>query len=253
MKAAFGVMLLGVAIWMLSRILPGPVTLALWAALAFVGRRGAFVAAALMSASILLMVEARLAKTDAVLAACEKACALEFIERLPQGLDAPLGERGVTLSGGQKQRIAIARALLADPRILILDDSTSSVDTETEHLIQEALTELMKGRTTLVIAHRLATTASRIDLKSKPMWNGKNWSSAAITARGSHTPKSASPSPAPHAGCALSKASVPRPDTDSPSSRGWEIVSSSRISSTYRRTIARLCSMPRTQTAAVIW
>ena len=76
---------------------------------------------------------------------------------LPDGYDEWVGERGVTLSGGQKQRIAIARTLLLDPKILILDDSTASVDTETEFLIQQALAELMKGRTTFVIAQRLRT------------------------------------------------------------------------------------------------
>ena len=81
----------------------------------------------------------------------------DFINTLPQGYDTWVGERGVTLSGGQKQRLAIARTLLIDPRILILDDSTSSVDTETEFLIQQALRELMKGRTTFVIAQRLQT------------------------------------------------------------------------------------------------
>jgi ATP-binding cassette subfamily B protein len=81
----------------------------------------------------------------------------DFIISLPKGYDTWVGERGVTLSGGQKQRLAIARTLLIDPRILILDDSTSSVDTETEFLIQQALRELMKGRTTFVIAQRLQT------------------------------------------------------------------------------------------------
>jgi ATP-binding cassette subfamily B protein len=81
----------------------------------------------------------------------------DFIMTLPQGYDTVVGERGVGLSGGQKQRVAIARALLMDPRILILDDSTSSVDTETEHAIQRALARLMKGRTTFVIAQRLTT------------------------------------------------------------------------------------------------
>ena len=80
----------------------------------------------------------------------------DFIMHLPNGYDTWVGERGVTLSGGQKQRLAIARTLLLDPRILILDDSLSSVDTETEYLIQQALLDLMKGRTTFVIAHRLA-------------------------------------------------------------------------------------------------
>jgi ATP-binding cassette subfamily B protein len=81
----------------------------------------------------------------------------DYITSLPHGYDTWVGERGVTLSGGQKQRLAIARTLLINPRILILDDSTSSVDTETEYLIQQALRELMKGRTTFVIAQRLQT------------------------------------------------------------------------------------------------
>jgi ATP-binding cassette subfamily B protein len=81
----------------------------------------------------------------------------DFIVGLPEGYDTWVGERGITLSGGQKQRVAIARTLLMDPRILVLDDSTSSVDTETEYLIQQALTELMQGRTTFVIAQRLRT------------------------------------------------------------------------------------------------
>jgi ATP-binding cassette subfamily B protein len=81
----------------------------------------------------------------------------DFIMSLPDGYDTWVGERGVTLSGGQKQRLSIARTLLLDPRILILDDSTSSVDTQTEFLIQQALAEVMKGRTTLVIAQRLRT------------------------------------------------------------------------------------------------
>jgi ATP-binding cassette subfamily B protein len=75
----------------------------------------------------------------------------------PQGYDTPVGERGTTLSGGQKQRVAIARALLLNPRILILDDSTSSVDLATEAVIQRALTKLMKGRTSVVIAQRIST------------------------------------------------------------------------------------------------
>jgi ATP-binding cassette subfamily B protein len=97
------------------------------------------------------------ASREAVDAACERACALEFIERLPQGLDTPLGERGVTLSGGQKQRLSIARALLADRPILLLDEATSSLDAAAERLVQQGLEALEKGRTTLVIAHRLAT------------------------------------------------------------------------------------------------
>lgn len=97
------------------------------------------------------------ATMDEIIAAAKAARAHEFISGFTEGYETRVGERGVTLSGGQRQRIAIARALLVDPRILILDDSTSSVDTETEHLIQEALQELMTGRTTFIIAQRLLT------------------------------------------------------------------------------------------------
>jgi ATP-binding cassette subfamily B protein len=83
----------------------------------------------------------------------------EFIERLPDGYDTVIGERGITLSGGQRQRLAIARALAVDPRILILDDATASVDASTEARIRLGLREAMKGRTTLIIAHRLSTIA----------------------------------------------------------------------------------------------
>lgn len=92
-----------------------------------------------------------------IVEAAKAARAHDFITGFTDGYETRVGERGVTLSGGQKQRLAIARALLVDPRILILDDSTSSVDTETEHLIQQALDELMRGRTTFVIAQRLLT------------------------------------------------------------------------------------------------
>lgn len=89
--------------------------------------------------------------------AAERAQAHRFIERLPERYDTEVGDRGVTLSGGQRQRTALARAILVEPKILILDDATSSVDMETEHLIEQALDEIMHGRTTFVIAHRLST------------------------------------------------------------------------------------------------
>jgi len=103
------------------------------------------------------------ARPDASMAEVERAArraqAYEFIERLPGGFDTRVGERGQTLSGGQRQRLAIARALLADPRVLILDDATSSVDASTERSIKLALDEAMAGRTTFIIAHRLSTIA----------------------------------------------------------------------------------------------
>ncbi len=91
--------------------------------------------------------------------AAHLAGAIDFIEQLDRGFDTPLGERGYSLSGGQRQRIAIARAILADPRVLILDDATSAVDPSKEHEIRDAMTEVMDGRTTIVIAHRPATIA----------------------------------------------------------------------------------------------
>ena len=97
------------------------------------------------------------ATEEEVVEAAQAAQAHEFIESFPDGYDTKVGERGATLSGGQRQRVAIARTLLTDPRILILDDATSSVDTQTEHLIQKALTNLMKGRTSVIIAQRLST------------------------------------------------------------------------------------------------
>ena len=97
------------------------------------------------------------ASLDEVRAACVAAFADEFIERLPEGYDTDLGERGVRLSGGQRQRIAIARAILADRPVLLLDEATSALDAESERMVQTALEGLMQGRTTLVIAHRLAT------------------------------------------------------------------------------------------------
>ncbi len=96
---------------------------------------------------------------EAIEQAARRAQAHEFIERLPDGYDTRVGERGLTLSGGQRQRMAIARALLADPRVLILDDATSSVDASTERQIKLALDEAMEGRTTFIVAHRLSTIA----------------------------------------------------------------------------------------------
>jgi ABC-type multidrug transport system fused ATPase/permease subunit len=97
------------------------------------------------------------ATADELIAAARTANAYDFITKLPEGFETELGERGVKLSGGQKQRLALARAILADPRILILDEATSSVDAEAEYLIQQALERVLKGRTALVIAHRLST------------------------------------------------------------------------------------------------
>jgi ATP-binding cassette subfamily B protein len=106
----------------------------------------------------------RFGRPEASDADVERAAALahatEFIQRLPLGFETELGERGITLSGGQRQRIAIARAILRDAPLLLLDEATSSLDAESETLVQTALQELMRHRTTLVIAHRLATVLS---------------------------------------------------------------------------------------------
>jgi ATP-binding cassette subfamily B protein len=100
------------------------------------------------------------ASDDQVRRAAEAAHAAEFIDRLPNGYETQLGERGITLSGGQRQRIAIARAILRDAPLLLLDEATSSLDAESETLVQKALTQLMQQRTSIVIAHRLATVLS---------------------------------------------------------------------------------------------
>ncbi len=109
------------------------------------------------------------ATEEQIIEAARAAYAWEYIEHLPQGLDTFVGENGLKLSGGQRQRLAIARAILRDPPILILDEATSALDSESEKLVQQALANLMKGRTTLVIAHRLSTVqhADRIVVMNK--------------------------------------------------------------------------------------
>jgi subfamily B ATP-binding cassette protein MsbA len=97
---------------------------------------------------------------DEIKEACRIAHCDEFINQFPQGYDTVVGERGIKLSGGQRQRVSIARAILADPRILILDEATSSLDSESEQMIQDGLRRLRSGRTTFVIAHRLSTIRS---------------------------------------------------------------------------------------------
>jgi ABC-type multidrug transport system fused ATPase/permease subunit len=97
------------------------------------------------------------ATPDEIIAAAKLAQAHAFIMEMPKGYDTQIGERGVRLSGGQKQRLSLARAILVDPAILILDEATSAVDTRTEHEIQQALEQVMQGRTSLIIAQRLST------------------------------------------------------------------------------------------------
>src|SRR3954463_10529384 len=101
----------------------------------------------------------REATMEDIVAAAKQATAHGFIAQMENGYDTLIGERGVKLSGGQRQRLTIARAILADPKILILDEATSNLDTESERLIQGSLHQLMKGRTSFVIAHRLSTVA----------------------------------------------------------------------------------------------
>ena len=119
------------------------------------------------------------ATDEEVITAAKAAQTHEFITSFPEGYDTVVGQRGVNLSGGQKQRIAIARALLINPKILILDDSTSSVDVETEAKVQEALREVMKGRTSFIIAQRVSTVLSAD--KIVVLNNGK------IAAEGTHS------------------------------------------------------------------
>jgi ABC-type multidrug transport system fused ATPase/permease subunit len=110
--------------------------------------------------------------------AAELAQVKEFIDRLPDGYETMIGERGITLSGGQRQRIAIARALIVDPRVLILDDATASVDATTEAQIKQGLREVMRGRTTIIIAHRLSTISLADEIVVLD--------AGAIAARGTH-------------------------------------------------------------------
>jgi subfamily B ATP-binding cassette protein MsbA len=109
------------------------------------------------------------ATEDELFAAAKAANAHDFIMELPDQYETIVGERGIRLSGGQRQRVAIARAILKDPRILLLDEATSSLDSESEHLVQEALARLMQHRTTVIIAHRLSTIriADRIAVLEK--------------------------------------------------------------------------------------
>jgi subfamily B ATP-binding cassette protein MsbA len=94
---------------------------------------------------------------ERLVAAARAANAHDFIARLPRGYDTPVGERGVMFSGGERQRLSIARAILRDPKILVFDEATSNLDSRSEHLIQEAMERLMRGRTTFLVAHRLST------------------------------------------------------------------------------------------------
>lgn len=107
--------------------------------------------------NVLYGVDSQSVSEEAIEQALKQANAWEFVSKLEQGLETPVGEGGIKLSGGQRQRIAIARAVIRNPRILLLDEATSSLDTESERLVQQALQSIMKGRTTLVIAHRLST------------------------------------------------------------------------------------------------